>query len=251
MPLSNSALWTDTNHIVRHGSAHKRRSVATKAGVREDRPDFGTKASMQNSKMYEPLPPALGGGTSAAAGDISNSLPAPAHAALPRGERLDGKLRRRALQLTSNAPVQKKPTKRARRPSVGKLVIPKAEQKYALYLPLAALWRSYAARTLAGAKPDTLGERVVRMDLHGAEIEVARSRDPSLVGVKGILVAETANTVLVATKKDRVLTLPKNVTVVRFDVGGKRVEVMLPALAFRASERSARKLKKSKISVLL
>ncbi len=120
-----------------------------------------------------------------------------------------------------------------------------------LYEPLAALWKQYVARAIGDGTHQNLGDRIVRMDLHGAPVEVVRSRDPGLVGVKGILIAETANTILVVTKKDRVLTIPKNITVIRFVVGTKIVELMLPALAFRASERSARKLKKAKTSILL
>ena len=166
-------------------------------------------------------------------------------------EPLEGKLQNRILQLDRNT-IQKKKTAIVveNRRSAGKLNIPKDEQKYALYEPLATLWSTYA-RSVLTENTKNLGDRVLRMDLHGAIVEVVRSKDPGLVGKKGILVAETANTVLLVTKQDRVITIPKSVAVIRFVAGKHAVELMLPALTYRASERSARKIKKCRPNVLI
>lgn len=103
---------------------------------------------------------------------------------------------------------------------------------------------------LSGEAISTWGDRILRMDLHGALVEVLRSRDPGLVAKTGILVAETANTVMLVTKQDRVLTLPKVVCLVAIKVADVSVELFLPALRFRASERSARKMKKRHLPYL-
>jgi ribonuclease P protein subunit POP4 len=87
------------------------------------------------------------------------------------------------------------------------------------------------------------------MDLHGAEVEVVRARDPGLVGLRGILIIETANTILVVTRNNRVVTVAKNVAVVRVDVGARSFEIALPLLPYRASERSARKVKKKHLAL--
>lgn len=89
-----------------------------------------------------------------------------------------------------------------------------------------------------------MGDRLLRMDLHGAVVEVVKATDVGLVGVRGVLVAETANTIILVTEKNRAVTVPKRVAVIRICVAGKRVEMFLPALCYRASERSARKIKK-------
>lgn len=177
----------------------------------------------------------------------------------PRGDSLAIQVEHKALVLdrgkaTPSKVANPKPTK-----SSGKLRIPVSEQKYALYVPLAKLWAEYASSIIenipinisSAAAASKLGERILRMDLHGAHVEVVRSKDPGLVGKQGILIAETANTILLALKEDRVITVPKSVAVIRFDVGDKSVEVMLPALTYRSSERSARKMKKIKGELLI
>lgn len=85
---------------------------------------------------------------------------------------------------------------------------------------------------------------MVRMDLHGAYVEVVRARDVGLVGVNGVLVKETANTIVVVTKRDKAITVAKVAAVVRIEVLDLQVEVFLAGLRYRAAERSARKIKK-------
>lgn len=130
-----------------------------------------------------------------------------------------------------------------RRPNGNKIVLSAAEQKYDIYKPLLNLWIQYATK-LRRDDIASFPSRVTRMDLHGAPVDVIRSKDPGLVGISGILIAETANTVMIITQKNKAVTVPKNVTVIRIKFDGVEVEILLPALAFRASERSARKIKK-------
>lgn len=195
--------------------------------------------------------------------ELKKLLPLPDDWKKKSEQTLEERLLRRTLKLTdtpgsggacasgsASGKVSCKVEKKRKR-SAGKVVIPRAEHKYELYEPLAALWTQYADGISNGATERTIGDRVLRMDLHGAQLEVVRSKDPGLVGKKGILVAETANTVLVVMREDRVVTIPKGVAVIRMVVGSHTVELMLPALAYRASERSARKLKKVKDSLLI
>lgn len=130
-----------------------------------------------------------------------------------------------------------------RRPNGNKIVLSAAEQKYDIYKPLLNLWIQYATK-LRRDDIASFPSRVTRMDLHGAPVDVIRSKDPGLVGISGILIAETANTIVIITQKNKAVTVPKNVTVIRIRFDGVEVEILLPALAFRASERSARKIKK-------
>lgn len=199
--------------------------------------------------LYEPLPKKLGGNNARPSSvSLGSLLPFPLGAAVPLEEDLNARVRNRALLLDSDVKVKKDDAKtksrRKGRPAAGKVVIPKAEQKYELYLPLMELWTDYASKLIKDDNVTNYGDRILRMDLHGAPVEVIRSRDPGLIGVKGILVAETANTILVVTEKDRALTIPKNVTVIRILFGRIAVEISLQALQFRASERAARKIKK-------
>lgn len=139
---------------------------------------------------------------------------------------------------------QRPRAKKCGRPNKNKLTLPAKERKFALYEPLHVLWTQYATRLKEDSGGGGFADRVLRMDLHGALVTVVRARDPTLVGHCGIVVAETANTLVIVTRADRALTIPKNVSVVALSFADVKIEVFLPALAFRASERSARKIKK-------
>jgi len=103
------------------------------------------------------------------------------------------------------------------------------------------------------------GERLARLDLHGAGVTVASSADPGLVGVAGVVVAETEGIVRIVTVAGggrpggRVLALPKGVTVLEVPVpdpeggGDVPVRLVMPCLKFRASERSVRKFKRKHV----
>lgn len=146
--------------------------------------------------------------------------------------------------------IRKNPKRKAHR-----VKLSAEERKYSIYEPLCELWKQYARSLKAQGGP--FAARVLKMDLHGAPVKVSRSKDPSLVGIQGILIAETANTVMIAVKgsqekeiengkiiPDRVVTVPKNVSVIHVVFDDVQIELFMPALAFRASERSARKFKK-------
>lgn len=206
--------------------------------------------------LYETLPKHLGGRNERPASvSLPALLPFPPGAKIPTDEEINSKVRNRALLLEGDAkPKQTKEKveklRRKGRKTAGKVVIPKAEQRYELYVPLMQLWKDYASKLVAGDNIANSGDRVLRMDLHGAPIEVIRSRDPGLVGVQGILVVETANTVIVVTEQNKAKTIPKNISVIRLRFADVSVEISLPALQFRASERSARKIKKRHFSPL-
>lgn len=229
-----------------------------------------------NETLYASLSKSLGGdqapktssrGMEMSIGDL---LPAPRGVALPDDDTLHKRARNRTLLLDketsgrhaggrrrNRSPPRWKALARpagATRPVVSrkamrrarsmKISLPKAEQKYAIYEPLAKLWQDYAKKVVGGSAIANAGDKMLRMDFHGAEIEVVRSRDPGLVGLGGILVVETAATIIVVSKNDRAVTVPKNAVIVATSIGERRFEIALPLLPYRASERSARKIKK-------
>jgi ribonuclease P protein subunit POP4 len=232
-------------------------------------------AALQEKDLYASLATVLGGGADDgarprdAALSVGSLLPVPRGVKIPADDVLHGRLRNRTLLLDketgassaapdaskrprsrwsaegrgtgSRAIVSREATKRARS---SKVVIPKEEQRYEIYEPLAKMWQDYAEKVVGNGSMASAGDRLLRMDLHGAEVEVVRARDPNLVGIRGILILETANTVLVATRRGRVVTVPKNAVVVCLHIGAGVFEFALPMLPYRASERSARKVKK-------
>ena len=101
--------------------------------------------------------------------------------------------------------------------------IPKAQQKYSIYEPLHRLWCGYMREILglerhpgdpgsdgvAGferkgryVSPAGAGPILVSADMHGALVEVVRSRCVSRVGLKGIVVRDTMFVVEIVTSKD-------------------------------------------------
>ncbi|KAF2808295.1 ribonuclease-like protein P complex subunit Pop4 [Mytilinidion resinicola] len=109
--------------------------------------------------------------------------------------------------------------------------IPKEQQKYAIYEPLHSMWCGYMREVLGLVKaegeqgrptkyvtPAGAGPMVASADLHGAAVEVVRSRCVSRVGLKGIVVRDTKFVFDIVTKGDVVKTVPKEHTIFRFEV---------------------------------
>jgi ribonuclease P protein subunit POP4 len=100
--------------------------------------------------------------------------------------------------------------------SLGLLEIPKAQQKYAIYEPLHNLWLGYM-REILGVDGKGRGDEVERKpyvsaagagamlasaDMHGALVEVVRSRCVSRVGVRGIVVRDCKHVFEVVTSRN-------------------------------------------------
>ncbi|KAK4615366.1 Ribonuclease P protein subunit p29 [Fulvia fulva] len=102
--------------------------------------------------------------------------------------------------------------------------IPKSQRKYSIYEPLHTLWCSYIREILgitagrAYIDGNSAGPLLVSADYHGALVEVVRSRCPSRVGLKGVVVRDTKFTFDVITEKDQIKTVPKEHTVFRLEV---------------------------------
>lgn len=202
-----------------------------------------------SSKLYDPLPKSAGGEDARpVAAALSGLLPYPYGARQFGEEQLRSDLQYKSVLLDTAAPRKReKPAKLQQtkgRSAAGKITIPKAEQKYDIYVPLMNLWKSYAESVVGNEPQKTAGDRILRMDLHGAPVRVVRSKDPGLVGVEGILIAETANTIIVVVKANRTLTVPKNVSIISVQFEKFSVELNLQGIRMRASERSAKKIKK-------
>ena len=151
-----------------------------------------------------------------------NSPPPPDARDLRRKARLDKQARAR------RAPKPRPLSSRQRR-ALGLHDVPKEggggqqKQKYAVFEPLHKLWLGYV-REILGAELYTGGggqgaaARLCSADFHGAVVEVTRSRCPSRVGIRGIVVKDSRFVFEVITRKNRVKIVPKEGTVFRVDV---------------------------------
>ncbi len=70
----------------------------------------------------------------------------------------------------------------------------------------------------------------------GYEVEVINATNPSLIGIKGKVVDETKNLLIVKTEKKEV-KVPKNNAVFRFYLNNEYVDVSGWAISFRPHER--------------
>ncbi|USW57896.1 Putative ribonuclease P protein subunit Rpp29/RNP1 [Septoria linicola] len=98
------------------------------------------------------------------------------------------------------------------------------QRKYSIYEPLHDMWCDYM-REILGLKegktyvePNSAGPMLVTADYHGSLVEVVRSRCPSRIGLRGIVVKDTRYTFEIITKNNVPKTVPKEQTIFRFEV---------------------------------
>ncbi|KAI5801449.1 Rof/RNase P-like protein [Peziza echinospora] len=147
-----------------------------------------------------------------------------------RAQRRRERLKKLALQRKSQKP---KPLTAKEKRKLKIYEIPKDCQKYDIYVPLHELWLGYVQDVLFGdggmaPRPPVgmgsaergksmmagqeLGAKVMSADLHGAEVKIVRSRCPTRVGLKGIIVKETKMTFEVVTKEDVIKSKQPSIT---------------------------------------
>ena len=141
----------------------------------------------------------------------------PSDVADGRAQRRRQREKKKALQRKSRKP---KPLTAKEKRKSRIYEIPRECRRYEIYEPLHRLWIGYAQDVLfgeAGMLPRVSGDghaekgkalmvgqdlaaRFMSADLHGSHMKVVRSRCPSRVGVKGIMVKETKMTFEIITK---------------------------------------------------
>uniref|UniRef100_A0A4W5Q5G2 Ribonuclease P protein subunit p29 n=1 Tax=Hucho hucho TaxID=62062 RepID=A0A4W5Q5G2_9TELE len=120
-------------------------------------------------------------------------------------------------------------------------------QKYDLFLPLHELWKQYIRDLCNGLKPESnpqsIQQRLLKADFHGAILTVARSKCPSYVGTTGILVQEMKHVFKIITKEDKLKVIPKRNSVFAVEIDGFVSHIYGSKFELRSSERSAKKFK--------
>ncbi|KAK2914046.1 hypothetical protein Q8A67_002445 [Cirrhinus molitorella] len=120
-------------------------------------------------------------------------------------------------------------------------------QKYELFLPLHELWKKYIVDLCNGLKPEsnpqTIQQKLLKADFHGAVLTVVRSKCPSYVGLTGILVQELKHIFKIITKEDKLKVIPKRNSVFSVEIGNFVTHIYGSKFELRSSERSAKKFK--------
>jgi RNase P/RNase MRP subunit p29 len=94
------------------------------------------------------------------------------------------------------------------RKTSGLFAIEKLNVRYAFFRPLHGLWGRYTAERLRNGA--SFAEHVATCVLHGAKVQVSRSVQEALVGLSGIVVNETTNTLVIVTPKHALRVIPKS-----------------------------------------
>ncbi|KAI0508694.1 RNase P/MRP, p29 subunit [Xylaria bambusicola] len=164
------------------------------------------------------------------------------------------RIARRAKEKRAKA-LKPKPLSARERRRLQLYTLPKEGRTYAVFAPLNNLWVGYI-REILGSELYNAGQgaaaKLSAADFHGAEVEVSRSRCPSRVGVRGIVVKDTRFTFEVITRQNQVKTLPKEGTIFRVHVPAPDAapdhkpfcfEIHGDQFQHRASDRANKKLK--------
>ncbi len=119
---------------------------------------------------------------------------------------------------------------------------------YDLYLPLHELWKDYMRDLLkiSTLKPNNMQPaemKLLKADYHGSIIMVTEARNPSLVGLHGIVLQETKNTFKVVTKEDKLKTIPKSHCIFTVGLDGHLFTICGTNFLYRTSERASRSFK--------
>ncbi len=91
--------------------------------------------------------------------------------------------------------------------------------------------------------PEYNNKNIVLHELIGLMVEVAKSRDAYQKGIKGRVIDETRNTLLIYTKQGDRKRVLKNISTFKFIVGKSRFIVSGEEIRFRPFERTEKGIK--------
>jgi len=147
---------------------------------------------------------------------------------------------------SSNLRKTKKPK---RNPKLRRLVrvkpVPRVIE-YDRFGNLNRMWNDYVDELLKdtdSSKIDVIQQKLSRVDLHGAFIEVVQSNCPDLIGLKGIVIKETKNTFALVTKSNVTKTVPKSESEFRVEIRRGCITLAGNSFLTRPAERATKKIK--------
>ncbi len=168
------------------------------------------------------------------------------------GRPLRGKRKKGALRKCGGNKVQPAKRREGRlltareRRQLGLNRLPKVGLKYSDLVPMNKLWLEYVAGLVDFSKGVDDGARVrlCRADYHGAAVKVTKSGNSDVVGVEGIVAAETRNTFAVLGQDNVLRTVPKKATSFTFRAGPQYVFTVGGSnMMMKPSERAVKKWK--------
>ncbi|KAL8039492.1 hypothetical protein ABFX02_10G040600 [Erythranthe guttata] len=117
----------------------------------------------------------------------------------------------RALQNGSKR--SKKHMSLKQRKTSGLFDLPKEFHSFDFFKPMHEKWKSYVLQLLKFTGKDQLAQCFLNADLHGAIIQVVQCKIIACVGIHGIMVRETKETIGIITQDNKFQVVPKNSSV--------------------------------------
>ncbi|KAA8916595.1 hypothetical protein TRICI_001221 [Trichomonascus ciferrii] len=128
----------------------------------------------------------------------------------------------------------------------------KNNASYASFEGLNTLWKGYMADLLSGtSNAQVIAGKLASADYHGADLTVVEARNPSLVGINGIVVWEARTGFVMVCRDNKLRIVEKRGA--RFDVNAlpdKKFEIIGSRFLYRTAERSGRKFKPKSVEDL-
>lgn len=124
--------------------------------------------------------------------------------------------------------------------------ISKADQKYEKFLPLHQLWKNYIQKLYENKDGNVViraEERILKVDLHGAEVNIQNCKCTSFIGLQGIIVKETKNMIEIILRNDTMKAIPKRETVFEIVIHGYKLTILGNSIIGRPGERLGKKFK--------
>ncbi|KYQ88938.1 RNase P protein subunit [Tieghemostelium lacteum] len=124
---------------------------------------------------------------------------------------------------------------------------------YDKYLPLHQLWLEYIkdlTNDLQNANCQVLASKIIKADLQGAIIQVTRSKNPTYIGQKGIIIQETESTFKIITQENKLNVILKEVCEFHLEFYNFSTTIYGKHFSFRNYERAVKKFK-SRVNIEL
>uniref|UniRef100_A0A7S0RUB3 Uncharacterized protein n=1 Tax=Pyramimonas obovata TaxID=1411642 RepID=A0A7S0RUB3_9CHLO len=102
--------------------------------------------------------------------------------------------------------------------------------EYSLYEPLHDKWCEYVEQLLSNA-PGVMSSdteclpQLATVDLHGSQMRVVRSKEPSRVGVEGLVVMDTCKTFHIISRENRLHVVPKTGSIFEMKFKNRRFAI--------------------------
>ncbi|XP_053678676.1 ribonuclease P protein subunit p29 [Anopheles nili] len=148
-------------------------------------------------------------------------------------------------------PKQKKKLSRREIKELGLYTIPADTVKYEDALGLHKIWCGYFDTIFPSndvpvetdGRYNAIVASLLKADYHGAKIKIIRSKQASVVGMKGIVVLDTKGTFKMVSKDNKLRTIPKNDSLFEVIMRDKVVTIFGKHLSVRPAERAVKKTK--------